>query len=448
MVMPAGLQRVVNVMLCIVVARLIMDHHQKYPLRVPNVVKWLGYIITPDGNADALPANAFHVNVVQGPKPTMLSSPGLTGEQKKGDLSPPAALRRFRERVAWADWLVVLVQWPVTLLWPGALLYRVWMEESVPPVPGLIFVLIMTVLTLKLHSFAEVNRDLRAARRNNEIRLGERGSAEPLKGIEGRQYRYPENVTVAKFLYFIAAPTLVYQVAYPRTRSIRWGFMLRYTAYLLTAASFGLWLTDQFIATTMINACKQMTQVDKSWGSFVRVFLERILKLALPTLGGFLVIFVAQFHLLLNLIAELLGFADREFYLAWWNAESIGDYWALWNMPARTFLWLQVHHWIKLHVYTPIRARCGRMAGSYLGLFASFLLSAAMHEIVIAVPLHKSLWAPWAFIGMLGQIPLIALTNWLKKRYTSHNLGNWIFWITFSVLGQPLCMLLYACVNI
>ena len=89
----------------------------------------------------------------------------------------------------------------------------------------------------------------------------------------------------------------------------------RYTAYLLTAASFGLWLTDQFIATTMINACKQMTQVDKSWGSFVRVFLERILKLALPTLGGFLVIFVAQFHLLLNLIAELLGFADREFYL-------------------------------------------------------------------------------------------------------------------------------------
>ena len=86
---------------------------------------------------------------------------GLTGEQKKGDLSPPAALRRFRERVAWADWLVVLVQWPVTLLWPGALLYRVWMEESVPPVPGLIFVLIVTVLTLKLHSFAEVNRDLR-----------------------------------------------------------------------------------------------------------------------------------------------------------------------------------------------------------------------------------------------------------------------------------------------
>ena len=53
MVMPAGLQRVVNVMLCIVVARLVMDHHQKYPLRVPNVVKWLGYIITPDGESHA-----------------------------------------------------------------------------------------------------------------------------------------------------------------------------------------------------------------------------------------------------------------------------------------------------------------------------------------------------------------------------------------------------------
>ena len=47
------------------------------------------------------------------------------------------------------------------------------------------------------------------------------------------------------------------------------------------------------------------------------------------------------------------------------------------------------------------------MAGYYLGLFASFLLSAAMHEIVIAVPLHKSLWAPWAFIGMLGQVSVM-----------------------------------------
>ena len=43
----------VNVMLCIVVVRLVMDHHQKYPLRVPNVVKWLGYIITPDGEGHA-----------------------------------------------------------------------------------------------------------------------------------------------------------------------------------------------------------------------------------------------------------------------------------------------------------------------------------------------------------------------------------------------------------
>jgi len=36
--------------------------------------------------------------------------------------------------------------------------------------------------------------------------------------------RYPENLTLNNLLYFLAAPTLVYQVAYPRSQRfrIRW----------------------------------------------------------------------------------------------------------------------------------------------------------------------------------------------------------------------------------
>ena len=42
-----------------------------------------------------------------------------------------------------------------------------------------------------------------------------------------------------------------------------------------------------------------------------------------------------------------MRFGDREFYLDWWNARSIDEYWRLWNCP--------VHNWFKRHVYRPLR---------------------------------------------------------------------------------------------
>ena len=47
--------------------------------------------------------------------------------------------------------------------------------------------------------------------------------------------------------------------------------------------------------------------------------------------------------------------------------------------------------------------------------------------------------------GMLGQIPLIALTDLMlsKKSYGGRVIGNSVFWITFCIVGQPLAVLLY-----
>ena len=41
---------------------------------------------------------------------------------------------------------------------------------------------------------------------------------------------------------------------------------------------------------------------------------ERVLKLSLPTLYGWIIMFYCLFHLWLNILAELTGFGDREFY--------------------------------------------------------------------------------------------------------------------------------------
>ena len=56
------------------------------------------------------------------------------------------------------------------------------------------------------------------------MRIGERGSSCPVLNLDGSAVQYPENLVLNNLLYFLAAPTLVYQVAYPRSSRfrIRW----------------------------------------------------------------------------------------------------------------------------------------------------------------------------------------------------------------------------------
>eukprot|EP00879_Flechtneria_rotunda_P005983 GHRR01006292.1.p1 GENE.GHRR01006292.1~~GHRR01006292.1.p1 ORF type:complete len:185 (+),score=54.10 GHRR01006292.1:2038-2592(+) len=41
------------------------------------------------------------------------------------------------------------------------------------------------------------------------------------------------------------------------------------------------------------------------------------------------------------------------------------------------------------------------------------------------------------------QVPLIGLTEKLRKRIKSDSLGNMMFWASFCVFGQPMCLILY-----
>lgn len=72
----------------------------------------------------------------------------------------------------------------------------------------------------------------------------------------------------------------------------------------------------------------------------------------------------------------------------------------------------------------------------------AFLISAVGHELVIAVPFR--IFSGWAFLGMLGQIPLIVLGRLIQRwRGKDTALGNCVWWVFFVVLGQPLSVLLY-----
>lgn len=40
------------------------------------------------------------------------------------------------------------------------------------------------------------------------------------------------------------------------------------------------------------------------------------------------------------------------------------------------------------------------------------------------------------------QVPLITVTELLRKRLKADTLGNMVFWTFFCVLGQPMCLVL------
>ncbi len=327
-----------------------------------------------------------------------------------------------------------------------------------------------TIMWMKLISYAHANRDLRMARelyltrRNSSMEAlnlqgskisstalnasASTGAAPPspagatgtmsrsralyeakvlqeVKDLKPPYLRYPQNLTLRNVLYFCVAPTLCYQLNYPRSERIRWKIVLTILFRMLIVSGLILFGSEQYIKPTLQASMQAMHNFE---GGAVALAL---LKLSIPNTYIWLLIFYFYFHLWLNLLGELTRFGDRSFYRDWWNARTIERYWRDWNIP--------VHHWMLRHVYYPLlRAGVGR-AGATFGVF---FFSAVFHEVIISVPFkHISMHA---FYGMLAQAPLTFLTRVLNDRFDNALIGNAFFWCVFCIVGQPCGILLIA----
>ncbi|KAI1314670.1 hypothetical protein EDD11_001882 [Mortierella claussenii] len=298
----------------------------------------------------------------------------------------------------------------------------------------------------KMMSFALVHQDLREAyifdqsadqfqhsanvhTTNASADNGGNNNALVKKPTEGEIYQYdvqyPDNVTFLNMGYFWLAPTLCYQPSYPRTTVFRKSFFLKRIAEVFTCFGMMYFLIEQYATPTLQNSVRAVDQL--AFGTM----LERVLKLSTTSVLIWLLMFYTFFHATFNALAELLYFGDRCFYLAWWNAGSVAMYWRLWNKPIYTFF--------KRHVYLPMVTSGISPAVASLVIFT---ISAILHEVLVGFPTH--IIYGYAFAGMFFQIPLIALTNPLEKwRGAGTGLGNMIFWVSFTILGQPACALLY-----
>ncbi|KAG6797932.1 diacylglycerol O-acyltransferase 1 isoform X1 [Apis mellifera caucasica] len=234
--------------------------------------------------------------------------------------------------------------------------------------------------------------------------------------------QYPDNLTFRDLYYFILAPTLCYELNFPRTQRIRKRFLIKRILEVVVGCQVVMSLFQQWMVPCVKNSLVPFSNMDVAKAS------ERLLKLAIPNHLVWLCFFYLTFHSLLNLVGELLHFADRNFYCDWWNAHNIDIFWRTWNMP--------VHRWAVRHLYIPI------IEMGYKKNTASvtvFFISAFFHEYLVSVPLKT--FKTWAFLGMMGQIPLSMISKKVEKHWGAR-WGNITVWASL-IIGQPLCIMMY-----
>ncbi|KAK3322268.1 MBOAT, membrane-bound O-acyltransferase family-domain-containing protein [Apodospora peruviana] len=288
------------------------------------------------------------------------------------------------------------------------------------PLIGTLTEIHAVIVWLKTASYAFTNRDLRHAYLHPV-----KGELDALPELY-QKCPYPRNITMGNLVYFWWAPTLIYQPVYPRTDKIRWVFVFKRLGELFCLSVFIWFCSAQYAAPVLRNSLDKIASLDYP------AMLERLLKLSTISLVIWLAGFFALFQSFLNALAEVTRFADRSFYDEWWNSESLGMYWRTWNKP--------VYQYFKRHVYSPMRSRGW---SSQTASFCVFVVSAILHELLVGVPTHNLIGV--AFLGMFLQIPLIKLTAPLEKMKSAHGklLGNSIFWVSFTILGQPFAALMY-----
>ncbi|XP_073536193.1 diacylglycerol O-acyltransferase 1 [Phyllobates terribilis] len=295
---------------------------------------------------------------------------------------------------------------------------------SITPVGAIFALMVYTILFLKLYSYKDVNRWSRE-RRRAQVRVLSRTQSAPLmrkvNGDVGKpEVTYPGNLTLRDIYYFVLAPTLCYEMNFPRSPRIRKRFLLRRLLEMLFIMQLLVGLIQQWMVPAIQNSMKPFRDMDYS-----RI-IERLLKLAVPNHLIWLIFFYWFFHSSMNFVAELMRFGDREFYRDWWNSETVTYFWQNWNIP--------VHKWCSRHFYKPMMRRG---VPRWAAQTAVFFASAFFHEYLVSVPLK--MFRLWAFMGMMSQIPLA----WFVGRFLRGNYGNAAVWISL-IIGQPVAVLMYV----
>uniref|UniRef100_G3NJ14 O-acyltransferase n=1 Tax=Gasterosteus aculeatus aculeatus TaxID=481459 RepID=G3NJ14_GASAC len=316
------------------------------------------------------------------------------------------------------------------LIFPAATVLTV---TSMTPVGGVLSLGIYTVLFLKLYSYQDTNRWCREIRQAKAKRLTRSYSCPSVSQLNGSAVHahvsYPGNLTHRDMYYFVFAPTLCYQLNFPRSPRIRIRILIliQLSGFLnqFSPLKRFLFCVFQWMVPTIQNSMKPFQQHSSRIVTVTLFLTTPVFLSQVPNHLIWLIFFYWFFHSSMNFLAELLQFGDREFYKDWWNSESVTYFWANWNIP--------VHKWCLRHFYKPM-LRKG--VNKFLAQTAIFLMSAFFHEYLVSIPLK--MFRLWGLHGN-DDVPLA----WFVGRFLTGNYGNAAVWISL-IIGQPVAVLMYV----
>lgn len=220
-----------------------------------------------------------------------------------------------------------------------------------------------------------------------------------------------------EYLDFLFFPTLIFKESYKRKSKCNYSLIPRLIMkIIITFLLFSFFMEQHALpAFYRIILRKDLNSV-----------FEGSINLSLSSIILFGLFFKMFFDYFLSIICELTCF-DEKLYDEWWNARSSEEFWIRWNIP--------VHRYFKTYFYIPLID-----LGFYkhVSSMLCFIASGALHEYVVSLSLKS--FNGWFLLGMMAQVPLHFLTNYVKRHFSS--LANVFFWLIFCIIGQPMMLLL------
>ncbi|PIK44222.1 putative diacylglycerol O-acyltransferase 1 [Apostichopus japonicus] len=217
------------------------------------------------------------------------------------------------------------------------------------------------------------------------------------------QQEYPQNINLKDIYYFMLAPTLCYELNFPRTERIRKRFLIRRIVELVFLLQLSLCLIQQWIVPLVYNAMKPFSEMD------VTRMVERILKLAV------------SFFFQISLKLKLKFPTSNSPFIAYCDVVS--------RVNTKQ---------VKTNVIRDYGNDSQEFRNSRLFLEELEHTSPQVgKKYLVSVPLH--MFKLWAFMGMIMQIPLAYVVSMFFTRHYA----NMAVWLSI-IIGQPVAVLMYV----
>lgn len=176
---------------------------------------------------------------------------------------------------------------------------------------------------MKLWSYVQVNLWCRQSRQQSKGSLRrqslsysnlpkeknkEHNSSEDIHDVGSQLVQYPDNLTLKDLYYFLCAPTLCYELNFPRTDRIRKRFLIKRIFEVVVGAQLILCIIQQYMIPSVKNSLIPFSNMDFTKAS------ERLLKLAVNHENILFIIYIIHFKFTFRFQITWLGFVCFTFF--------------------------------------------------------------------------------------------------------------------------------------